>query len=673
MQPAKLSISELFEQREQYLVPLFQRGYVWTLTDQIHPLWEDIADRISALAEHREAARKVGADKLRPLRKHFLGAIIVSSQNNKDTETVPTREVIDGQQRITTLQIMLLAVRDVLRSLNKEDMDEELNKEVINLEEDLAVLTLNKGKYRIKTDPLKVFPTNAGRDVMLSIAAAGSSDEVCKRFPVAARGTDGPERPGMAQAYLFFHAMVQGLISGIAHDDDANEANGRQDQTFADFIISAIDKRNKIGLPYEVKKTPDVAKARLLVDALQSCFQIMRLQLDSDDDPQIIFETLNARGAPLTPSDLIRNFLFLRASRAGDDVDALYDDYWRAFDERPDDLSKPSGAKFWRIETRQGRLKSTRLDAFFYLMTGMRKKSDVKLGHVFDEFKQWWEGSDIELKPELKRISELSRHFEKIVAPGHATALERFSRRMQLLDTTTHIPLLLYLLEHRAPDDADFLSTLVHIESYVVRRFVVGLTTQGYNRIFMSRLLGELASEGRTDSASIEQKLRALEGDSQCWPDDKKFKEAWVYKQLYKGSNTRRVQAVLEGLELQLSPGHHEYRLDPKQLSVEHVLPQKWQPADYPLKDELDATKAARSRLIHSIGNLTLVTPAFNTKLSNEAFSAKRPALARESALALNSYFQEFQDSDPWSETQIIARAEFLYPYAKNAWPCSAK
>jgi uncharacterized protein with ParB-like and HNH nuclease domain len=150
--PAPLSIADLFQQREQYLIPLFQRGYVWTLTHQIQPLWEDIIDRVEALKEHRENAQKVGADKLKPLRKHFLGAIVVGSPVDFDTQIIPTREVIDGQQRITTLQIMLLAFRDLVAPLN----DATLNA-------DARVLTFNSGDYRHKTDHLKVWPTNAGR------------------------------------------------------------------------------------------------------------------------------------------------------------------------------------------------------------------------------------------------------------------------------------------------------------------------------------------------------------------------------------------------------------------------------------------------------------------------------------------------------------------------------
>lgn len=659
MQPAKLSIADLFQQREQYLVPLFQRGYVWTLTDQIYPLWEDIADRIAALADHRENAKKVGgADKLKPMRKHFLGAIIVGPADSGDTEKVPAREVIDGQQRITTLQIMLLAARDVFAVLE----DEAIN-------HDLAGLTRNVGRYTGKNDHLKVMPTNVGRDVMITIAAAGGSEVLCQQFPVAKKGEDGPERPGPVQAYLFFHAMLRGLIHGLSHDDPMPGSTAQQDRTLAQYVIRSIDKKQTIDLPIEEGTKPDAEKAHLFGDALTTCFQIMRLQLDAEDDPQIIFETLNARGAPLTPSDLIRNFIFLRASRRGLDVDPLYDNHWRSFDERPDDLTKPKGPKFWRVETRQGRLKNTRLDAFFYFLSGLNKRNDLKVSHVFDEFKTWWDDADRSLPVELDRISRLATQFEKIVAPGNETAFERFSRRMQLLDTTTHIPLLLYLLESREPDDPDLQRSLSYLESYFVRRFVVGLTTQSYNRTFMKRILPELANSGATDSDALLSQLLSLDGDSQVWPDDERFRTAWVHNQLYKGSNTRRVQAILEGVELQLSPGHHEYRTDPRKLSVEHVLPQKWEPDEYPLADQTDAGKAARSRLIHGIGNLTLVTPGFNTSLSNSAFSDKRPALAKESALALNAYFQDLRDSDVWDEGRIVARAESLLPLALDAWP----
>ena len=97
MRPDKLSILRLFEDRSQYLIPLFQRGYVWTLPDQIFPLWEDLIDRADAIAGFKADAEKVGgADKLRALRKHFLGTVVVGSAKGGGADTIPTREVIDA-------------------------------------------------------------------------------------------------------------------------------------------------------------------------------------------------------------------------------------------------------------------------------------------------------------------------------------------------------------------------------------------------------------------------------------------------------------------------------------------------------------------------------------------------------------------------------------------------
>jgi hypothetical protein len=320
MQLSKPSISELFQQREQFLIPLFQRGYVWNLNYQIQPLWEDIVDRVEALKEYRDNAQRIGEQKLKPLYKHFLGAIIVSSPSSVDGR-VNGREVIDGQQRTTTFQLLLLALRDVLKPLQNEAMDY-----------DIKNLTYNPGTYKVKSDHLKVWPTNSGRDVMMTIAQASSLEEVCKRFP-ARSDKEKIERPLMVRAYLFFFALLSCLLRGIRFSDPISERNEVDGQTIAHAIVRSIEKDNLIKIPFSDRPLR-LEPARLLIDSLQECFQIVKLQLDAEDDPQIIFETLNARGVPLQPSDLVRNFLFLRASRKGENVDELYDNYWKDFDEK---------------------------------------------------------------------------------------------------------------------------------------------------------------------------------------------------------------------------------------------------------------------------------------------------------------------------------------------------
>jgi hypothetical protein len=660
MQPAKLSIPELFHQREQYLIPLFQRGYVWTLTNQIQPLWEDIVDRVDALKEHRENGQKIGGtEKLRPLRKHFLGAIVVGSPVGFANDVIATREVIDGQQRTTTLQIMLLALRDVLAPLGDEALDD-----------DLKTLTMNRGTYKTKSDHLKVLPTNVGRDVMRTLFEARSCSEVASRFPVRGPNREVIERPLLVQSYLFFYAMLSCMIRGKRFDDpliegDATEAG----KTIAASVIRSIAKDNKIQVPF-LGSPIDLQHARLLMDALQTCFQVMRLQLDEEDDPQIIFETLNARGAPLTPSDLIRNYVFLRASRAREPVDELYDMYWREFDEKAENIDAGKGTKFWKKEERQGRLKSTRLDLLLYHYMSLRRQMTIKVSHVFEEFKDWWEAEgNRDTARELELLHKISLYFETISAPGQNSRFSLFCRRMKLLDTSTHTPLLFHLLEHKSPSDADFLNAVADLESYFVRRFVCGLTTKSYNRIFGERLLSEMVSEGATEASILRSKLLALDGPSQRWPRDEEFESAWLHRQLYEGSNTRRVRAVLEGLELALRTRNQEFVPELSELTVEHVLPQKWNVPNYPLPNDNPEARAARWRLMHSIGNLTLVTGGFNSALSNEAFCRKRPEIAANSSLMLNAYFQRLRDEDAWDETAILARAGELFSIALRAWP----
>ena len=661
MQPSKLSIAELFQNREQYLIPLFQRGYVWTLTHQVQPLWEDIVDRMDALKEHRENTLKVGGEKkLAPLRKHFLGAIVVGSPVSADSEVIATREVIDGQQRITTLQIMLFAFRDVLKPYN----DEALN-------DDVRALTYNKGKYRSVNDHLKVWPTNVGRDVMQVLESSGELADICKRFPAKNAAKNKIERPAMVQAYLFFYSMFACLIRGKRFDDPMSPGEFGDDHTVARAVIRSIDKDNNIKIPFS-DSASNLASAELLRDALQHCFQIMRLQLDAEDDPQIIFETLNARGAPLQPSDLIRNFLFLRASRNGENVDALYQNYWRDFDEKADPGSEAKGAKFWKKEERQGRLKNSRLDLLLYHYVGLRKREDLKVAHVFEEFKGWWESESRDSDKELKRLTKLAKYFEIFIAPDQKSHLGRFCRRMNLLDTATQTPLVFHLLEHHNPDDPEFLTAICDLESFLVRRFICGMTTKGYNRIFLNRLLAEMIDEGKADAATLRSKLLALDGESQRWPQDSEFKVAWCRRQLYQGSNTRKVRTVLEGLEFALRTSKQEFIPELESLSVEHILPQQWKLEDYPLLEDTTKAREERSRLLHSIGNLTLVTPGFNSALSNEAFRVKRPEIAANSSLMLNAYFQKLADADSWNEEAIIARAESLIPYALTMWPYPA-
>ena len=283
MTPDKKSISELFDKREQYLIPLFQRGYVWTLEKQIALLWEDIIEQMEELAKYRADAKKVSDEgRLRKLRKHFLGAIVIGPLVEGDGQKISTREVIDGQQRITTLQILLLALRDVCKPVGDEALDE-----------DLRNLTFNKGSYINKADGQKVMPTNAGRDVMQTLISLGGIDAVSERYPAwrslvdAEKKWEWCDRPLMVQAYLYFHAMLLCQLRGLRFDAPATSDESDTGRTIAEEVIRQVRKGNEFKLP-QAEVPLDMSVARLLLDSFESCFQIMQLRLEDEDDPQII-------------------------------------------------------------------------------------------------------------------------------------------------------------------------------------------------------------------------------------------------------------------------------------------------------------------------------------------------------------------------------------------------
>src|SRR3546814_21131403 len=98
------------------------------------------------------------------------------------------------------------------------------------------------------------------------------------------------------------------------------------------------------------------------------------------------------------------------------------------------------------------------------------------------------------------------------------------------------------------------------IDSYLVRRFVCGWTTKSYNKTFLNKLLAELVAEGTADPDILRAKLLALDGESQAWPRDDVFADAWTHRQLYQGASNRKVRSILEGLELAMQLGHTAWR-----------------------------------------------------------------------------------------------------------------
>jgi hypothetical protein len=264
MDARTLNVRTIFGQDRRHVVPLFQRPYVWKRESQWKPLWRDLRD----VAERILHGEQVHA--------HFLGAVVLEHLR-QPTGRVESRLVIDGQQRLTTIQLLLEAVSDLCAAHGMERYHKAMVK-----------LTRNDDPLSDQADDqYKVWPTTVDQEHFRRVMRASSPDELLRSYGAV----PGAREVGhhIADAYLYFFESARGWLNP--------GAGGMEDRLEA------------------------------LYQTVRDNLRMVVIDLDKDDDPQLIFETLNARGTPLLPSDLVKNHLFHRAQLAGDDIDVLYEKY----------------------------------------------------------------------------------------------------------------------------------------------------------------------------------------------------------------------------------------------------------------------------------------------------------------------------------------------------------
>lgn len=266
MEAKALTPRDLFDGKVCYEIPPFQRPYVWTEEDQWQPLWDDIARVAEALmAAHGDV------DATKDLPGHFLGAVVVKQLPSGAGD--PARSsVIDGQQRLTTLQLVLDAAQFVMENAERDDEAESIHELVLN----------DSKRFRGTSKRFKLWPSRVDRD---AFEAVMDNDQ---EVPAAL------EDSRIVQAHGFFA-------------DAMTEWAGDESTTAGQRLAA-------------------------LAAVLQQHLQIVAIDLAATDDDQLIFETLNDRGTPLLAADLIKNYVFQRCDEIGADVDAWGEKYWQDFD-----------------------------------------------------------------------------------------------------------------------------------------------------------------------------------------------------------------------------------------------------------------------------------------------------------------------------------------------------
>lgn len=588
----------IFGSHVRYVVPLFQRPYVWTEDEQWGPLWDDVR----TLAERvMEAPVGYGAT---PVAPHFLGAIVLDQQPNP-AGFIQVRHVVDGQQRLTTLQLLLDAAQEVTEK-HGNDLDAQT----------LKVLVLNQPQVTQHPDEVfKVWPTD--RDQAAFRAAMDNSTAV----PAA---------------------LATSRIAG-AHSY---------------FVREITEWAEPTG-------DPDKCAVRLkaLAQALHGHLKLVVIDLEAGDNAQVIFETLNHRGAPLLAADLVKNLVFQMAQAQQLDVQALYDQHWAPLD-----------TDYWRELTAQGRLYRPRIDVFLNYWLTMKLLREVPTDRIFTDFRDHLlphAASLDELLAELARDAAVYASLD--VLPPGTTPARFYYRVIQALDTRAITPVLLWLL--RWSDDELPVAQRDHaldvVESWLVRRTLARLTSKNVNQAMLELLkaLGEAGPQAAGDTA--EHFLASQTADSRLWPDDDLVRASLRTAPAYSAFLRARLRMLLEALEDDLRSDYGEGQPAPRGMTVEHILPQSWV-GTWPLAG-LDPSEAAeRDRLVHRLGNLTLVSGKLNPALSNRPWikdgePGKRDYLLEHSNLKLNAAVVAAHPG-AWTEADIRDRTEQLTERLLSFW-----
>ena len=199
-----------------------------------------------------------------------------------------------------------------------------------------------------------------------------------------------------------------------------------------------------------------------------------------------------------------------------------------------------------------------------------------------------------------------------------------------------------------------------------------GYSARSYGALFVG-LLAKLA-ESSVDMADgiVVSYLAEQTTQAGRWPDNQELRERFVTAPLYRILTQRRLRMVLTAIEERLRTPMAERPEAPRDLHIEHIMPQAWYGKHWALPAGVERVEATanRDRAVHTIGNLTLVNQRLNSSLSNGPWVEKREALADHSVMFLSKPLVH-DGPEIWNERAIEARANWLHEHAVAVWPHS--
>lgn len=544
---------------KRFIIPLYQRNYDWK-EENCEQLFED-------LVKLHKSNRK----------SHFFGSIVSSIQSGSED-----RFIIDGQQRITTVSLLLIAMVNAQKEGLIKVTDTKLKEKIFKR---YLVDEYQEDERKVKLKPIK-------KDMQAFDALLyNPKDQYIKESNVT-------------RNYVFLFDKV--IDSGLSMDE----------------LFEAIKR-----------------------------LEVINIRLDEDDDPQLIFESLNSTGLDLSEADKIRNYLLM--SLAPMEQDDLYNRFWNPIEE----FTKYDPSSFVRdyLTMKQGKI--GRIDKIYFI------------------FKEYAEEENINRADLLEDMYHYAKIYSQV--DNAQVGIENLNQKLtqlRTLDSTIAYPFFIAFFDYAAKhtlSEKEIYKVLDVIESYWARRIICNLPSNALNKIFATLhrdVLNHMNKAGDGNVPSYSDVLIYIllkKGRSSVFPSDEEVKGDFITRQIYKIPANARM-FILERMENRDNNERHDVvkELTEKNITIEHIMPQtlsdKWKKA---LGEDW---KRIHQQYLHTMANLTLT--GYNSQYSNLTFCEKRDMEKgfKDSAFRLNNYVKT---CDQWTEKELKHRQQDLFEVFMKLWP----
>lgn len=540
--------------KKRFIIPVYQRNYDWK-TENCKQLYDDL---VKVVKNDRKS--------------HFFGSLVsVYESSGRNTEFL----VIDGQQRLTTVSLLLLAMYNLITKGVVIAEEKTLANQIY---EDFLVDKYQPEETRIKLKPVKNDRKAFGK-------LFDSEDEYIRDS-------------NLTTNYKYFYERI------------------KKQEVTVDELFDAICK-----------------------------LEIINITLNSDDNPQLIFESLNSTGLDLSEGDKIRNFILM--GLPAKDQNDYYEKYWN------------------KIEI------CTKYDVSSFIRDYLSVKQQAipSQKKVYINFKEFVEYTKIETEVLLKDMLAYAKRYQILLnGNGVNKSLNACIYRLNRLETTVTRPFFLEVLRLFDENKLSieyvtdiFLTT----ENYLFRRNICDLPTNALNKIFLM-LHKEIIRYDGTDNDYVSKFKYTLlsKKDRARFPDNDEFARDFTERSIYSMNSKNKIY-ILERIEnFGTAEDKDVYgHCDDGTYSIEHIMPQHLTPLWQ--KELGEDYEVIHEEWLHRIANLTLT--AYNSKYSNNSFIEKKTMKNGflDSGIRMNTYIAQ---KDKWTLTELEDRSDYLKDKALQIW-----